>query len=162
MLSLKKLSRASESPSIRDALSGKPDGNNLSAKEQHEIYTANNLADDFTESMFIEKWNNYLSTVESPNLKFTLSTVPEFSPDYKFTLRIENTVQEENIKAIKPELVAFLRKELKNSSIEVISKIVETKGEKMIYSDDEKYADMAKKNPDLVLLRHKFNLDFGD
>lgn len=100
--------------------------------------------------------------VDSPNLKITLSAAPSFSDDYQFILNIENTVQEEMVRTIKPNLVTFLRKELKNSSIDISTRIVEKSGEKMIYSDDEKYAEMVKKNPDLLLLRQKFNLDFGD
>jgi hypothetical protein len=151
-----------DGPSIKDVLSGKMDKSDIAVKEQHEIYLNNHLNENFTEELFAEKWNLFLSKLESPNQKTTLSPAPEFNPDYRFILRVENTVQEEIIRTIKPELVAFLRKELKNSSIEVIAEIREKEGIKFIYSDDEKYQEMAKKNPDLILLRQKFKLDFGD
>jgi hypothetical protein len=91
-----------------------------------------------------------------------LSPPPEFNPGYRFILYVENTVQEEIIKSVKPDLVGFLRTELENSSIEVLTEVKEKAGVKLIYSDDEKYQEMARKNPDLVLLREKFRLDFGD
>jgi len=159
---LRKLSKSVNTPSIKDALSGKMQKNEVSAKQQHEAYTNQDLKENITEDRFKEKWNLFLNKVDSPTLKTTLSLIPEFSSDYKFILKIGNTVQEENIRIIKPELVSFLRNELKNSSIEVVTEIEEKEGEKLIYSDDEKYEEMVKNNPDLSLLRQKFNLDFGD
>ena len=143
-------------------MSGKSKEERDSAKKQHEIYNGPGEANDFTKPEFVEAWNRYLATIDSPNLKTTLSSIPEFDPSYRFVLKIENTVQEDNVRSIKPELVSFLRKELKNSTIEVVTKIVVKKGKPLIYSDDEKYSEMASKNPDLKLLRRKFNLDFGE
>lgn len=159
---LRKLTKSVSSPSVKDALSGKMETSQVSAKEQHEIYHSQDYTEDFTEERFREAWNLFLSKVDSPSMKTTLSTIPEYDLDYNFVLKIDNSVQEENVKSIKPDLVAFLRKELKNSSIEISVEIVESKAKRIIYSDDEKYAEMAKKNPDLALLRQKFNLDFGE
>ncbi len=63
---------------------------------------------------------------------------------------------------IKPELVSWLRKELHNSKISLVTKIAQKKRGRIIYTDEEKYAEMLKKNPNLALLKQKFNLDFGD
>lgn len=120
------------------------------------------MNENFTESDFRQKWEEFIATIDSPNLKITLSKTPEFDAGFKFALNVENTVQEELVKSIKPNLVSFLRKELRNSSIDILTKMVENTGEKIIYSDDEKYAEMVQVNPDLFLLRQKFNLDFGD
>jgi len=75
-------------------------------------------------------------------------------------IRIDNSVQEDLINSIKPELVSWLRKELRNSKIQLITQIDETQKEKIIYTDVEKYMEMLKKNPGLELLKQKFNLDF--
>jgi hypothetical protein len=134
----------------------------ISAKDQHEMFSNSSQVETFTEKEFVEKWNFFLSKVESPNIKTSLSVVTVFNPDYKFDLCVENSVQEDNVRNIKPQLVSFLRKELKNSTIEIGTKIEERKSIRLIYSDDEKYVEMAQQNPALVLLRSKFNLDFGD
>jgi len=94
-------------------------------------------------------------------LKSTLSIVPEIQEEFSLFLEIENTVQEGLIVGIKPELVSFLRKELKNSQISLVTKITKKVRGKIIYSDNEKYDEMVKKNPSLALLRKEFNLDFG-
>jgi hypothetical protein len=151
-----------ESLSIKDVLSGQAEKEVGSIREQHEIYTSSHINENFSERQFIEAWNLFLSRLESPNIKTSLSQVPEFKPDYRFVLIVENTIQEEMIKGIKPELVAFLRKELKNSTIEILTEIKEKEGGRIIYTDDEKYREMLKKNPNLELLRQKFKLDFGD
>ena len=49
---------------------------------------------------------------------------------------------------------------MKNSDIQLITKISETAKDNIIYSDSDKYAEMLKKNPYLDLLKQKFKLDF--
>ena len=66
------------------------------------------------------------------------------------------------INSIKPELVSFLRKELKNSEIEFTTKVTEHVKNKIIYTDKDKFDEMVKKNKSLKLLKQKFNLDFGE
>jgi hypothetical protein len=76
-------------------------------------------------------------------------------------LEIENTIQEDLISSIKPELVSWLRIELKNSLIQLNTVITEKVKGRIIYGDAEKYDELVKKSPALALLRKKFNLDFG-
>ena len=153
-----------KSPSIKDALQGKlPGDDKLSAKEQHEIYTNSRENEDFTELELKEKWMGYVNQLDDkPNLKSTLLKIPKIENGYQLILQIDNSVQENNVKNIQPELVSWLRKELKNSNINLITKIEENKEGRIIYTDDEKYKEMVKKNPSLALFRKKFNLDFGE
>lgn len=97
---------------------------------------------------------------DRPNLKSTLLTVPELKENYQLLLEIENTIQENLIGGIKPDLVAWLRKELHNSEIQLVTKITEKVKGRFIYTDSEKFDEMVKKNPELVLLKQKFKLDF--
>ncbi len=71
-------------------------------------------------------------------------------------------MQENLINSIKPELVSWLRKELKNSSIQLVLQITEKIQSKIIYTDAEKYDELLKKNPKLALLKQKLKLDFGE
>ncbi len=80
--------------------------------------------------------------------------------EYQLVLDIDNSVQDDLINSIKPELVSWLRKELKNSKIQLVTRISETEREKVIYSDSEKYMEMLKKNPKLELLKQRLKLDF--
>jgi hypothetical protein len=155
------MSRQTKGPSIRDALAGKLNEEKLSAKEQHEIYTRVGESNDFTADALKVKWEEFVNRLnDRPNLQSTLSRVPGLEPDFQLVLEIDNSVQDDLINTIKPELVSWLRKELKNSKIHLTTQISETEREKIIYSDSEKYMEMLKKNPKLELLKQKFKLDF--
>jgi hypothetical protein len=155
------LSRHSKGPSIKDALAGKLGEEKLTAKEQHEIYTREGETKDFTAEALKLKWEEFVNRLDDrPNLQSTLSRVPALKQGFQLVLEIDNSVQDDLINTIKPELVSWLRKELKNSKIQLTTSITETEKEKIIYSDSEKYLEMLKKNPQLELLKQKFNLDF--
>jgi hypothetical protein len=155
------LSPHSKGPSIKDALAGKLGEEKLTAKEQHEIYTRKGETKDFTAEALKLKWKEFVNRLgDRPNLQSTLSRVPSLKQDFQLVLEIDNSVQDDLINTIKPELVSWLRKELKNSKIQLTTCITETEKEKIIYSDSEKYLEMLKKNPQLELLKQKFNLDF--
>ncbi len=148
-------------PSIKDALAGNLGEEKLTAKEQHEIYTRAGETKDFTTDILKTKWEEFVLRLnDRPNLQSTLSHVPQLEPNYQLILDIDNSVQDDLINTIKPELVSWLRKELENSKIQLITRITETEKEKIIYSDSEKYMEMLKKNPKLELLKQKFKLDF--
>ena len=157
------MSQRVKGPSIKDALAGKFQEEKISAREQHEIYTKAGESQDFTSEKLKEVWEQFLLKLdERPNLQSTLSKVPELKDDYALVLEIENTVQENLINSIKPELVSWLRKELKNSKINLLLKITEQAREKLIYSDSDKYEEFLKKNPSLAILKQKLKLDFGE
>ncbi len=150
------------SPSIKDALDGKLEDKQLTAKEQHQMYSKDDEKEDFTIEELKLKWEVFLTRLnDRPNLQSTLSNLPELKEEYQLILEIENTVQEDLISTIKPELVSWLRKELKNSKIQLNTVITEKVKGRIIYSDAEKYDELLKENPSLALLRQKLNLDFG-
>ncbi len=127
------------------------------------MFANNNEAEEFTTIDLEEKWKSFLSKLnDRPSLQSTLSYVPEIKEGFELHLEIENTVQEDSINLIKPELVSWLRKELHNSKISLVTKITEKTRGRIIYTDEEKYTEMLKKNPNLAVLKQKFNLDFGN
>ncbi|MCG6186421.1 hypothetical protein [Maribellus maritimus] len=158
----KRASRSMGVPSIKDALEGKFEEDQISAKEQHQIYNQSDEKEYFSEEALQQKWEQFTARFDDrPNLKSTLSRLPQIQENYRLLLEIENTVQENLINSIKPELVSWLRKELKNSHIHLVTKITETIKGRIIYTDSEKFDEMVKKNPQLAVLKQKFNLDFG-
>ena len=125
------------------------------------MYTNSNEKEDFSEAELKQKWELFLQGLnDRPHLKSTLSAMPKIEADYKLVLEIENSVQDDQVNSIRPELVSWLRKELKNSSIQVTTKITAKTNGRIIYTDGEKYEAMVKKNPQLALLRKTFGLDF--
>ena len=109
----------------------------------------------------MQKWAEYLESLnDRPNLKASLNRQPMWTPDGKLVLKIDNLVQEELIRDEKPRLVAWLKRELRNGSLELNTVMVSEPARKMIYTDGEKLEEMVRKNPTLALLKQKFNLDF--
>ena len=160
---IKRTSVTRTTPSIKKALRGEfeDDSKKLSAKEQHEIYSKEGEEEVFTEEQLAEKWNEFLMRLDDrPSIKTTLSNVPKLKEDFILLLEIDNRIQDDLLIDVRPELVSFLRKELRNSRINLKTVITEVIREKVIYSDVEKYQEMASKNPSLALLKQKLNLDF--
>lgn len=158
---VKKFLRDKEAPSIKDALAGKLQNDIISPAEQHISYSDKGDRNVFTQEELKKKWDEFVQKLgERPNLQSTLSKVPSVGDNFKLFLEVDNSVQQDLINSIKPELVAWLRKELNNSQIKLKIVIAEQEQEKIIYSDRDKYIEMVRKNPKLELLKKKFNLDF--
>ena len=133
----------------------------LLAKEQHQIYNRADKSEHFSIDDLKEKWELFLTRLtERPSIKSSLSNLPQLTDDYKLILEINNRIQEDLINSVKPELLSWLRTELKNSKIELTTKITETVKGKIIYTDSEKFDEMVKRNPHLAVLKQKFNLSF--
>jgi hypothetical protein len=158
---VRRLTGKIKGPSIKDALAGKLGEEQLSSREQHEMFTRTGETRDFTAEELKQKWDEFVRRLKDrPNLQSTLSRVPSVKEGYRLVLTIDNSVQDDLINHIKPELISWLRNELRNSKILLTTQIDETEKEKIIYTDAEKYVEMVKKNPRLELLKKKFKLDF--
>lgn len=149
------------SPSIKDALAGRMGEDKLTSKQQHEVFHGVGEVNDFTAESMEVKWKEFVARLhDRPNLQSTLSRVPRLEEGYRLVLDIDNSVQDDLIASIKPELISWLRTELKNSKVELATAITKTLKGKIIYTDSEKYLEMLKKNPKLEILKDRFKLDF--
>lgn len=155
---------SSFTPSIKDALAGNNSGKNVVEENQDSTYNEyEKFAEPFTIGQLTIKWNDFLDQIaDRPNLRSTLSTVPELTKGNKLVLKIGNSLQEEDVRLIKPDLISWLRKELRNSGIELTTRLEKIESERTFYSDSEKLQIMIQKNPELVELKKIFNLDFKD
>jgi hypothetical protein len=151
-------------PSIKAALSGKEiTGNNISVQEQFEIFSRSKENEVFTEEMLLTKWAVLLETLsDRPNLKSTINRIPQLTDNNIISLKIDNLVQEELIRNNKPQLVAWLRKELRNSTIDLVTEFTNEPAKRIIYTDDEKFEEMIRKNSALSHLKELFHLDFDN
>lgn len=154
---------SSLTPSIKDALAGKTNEKTLVDEVvQSTISDYEEYYEPFTKEQFELKWKEFLGLIsDRPNLIATLSNIPELSDGNKLLLKIGNSVQEEEVRIIKPELVGFLRRELKNSGIEMNTVMERVETERTHYNDSEKLQILMQKNPELFELKQKFNLDFN-
>ena len=153
-------------PSIKDAISGKfgQEVHADDAREKMKYYSGEELHEPFSKETFEQKWTEYLERLnDRPNLKATLARIPQIFDSCKLKLQIDNDIQDTEISRIKPELVSWLRKELRNTGLELITEIGETEGSSSRpQTETERLQEMMKKNPNVHLLKQTFNLDFGE
>jgi hypothetical protein len=155
---------SSFTPSIKDALAGNNQEKNDQVEDKNQNYSEYQAYNEpFTAEQLADKWKEFLSQlVDRPNLRSTLTNVPEITDGNKLLLKVGNSIQEMEIRLVKPELVSWLRKGLRNSGIEMTTQLEKVESERMIFSDSEKMQMMMQKNPLLYELKQKFNLDFKD
>ncbi len=146
-------------PSLRDI--NKPDE---AAKVEEDPYIKGNDKEDFTFDDFLKLWNTHAATIKADGRMslFTIfiSEVPKMLAPYRFEIVVENKVQENLFKTEKPALLNFLRSSLKNFTLDVNARVDEQVVVKRPYTSQEKFQHMAAKNPELLELKKKFNLDF--
>ncbi|MDP2860225.1 MAG: hypothetical protein Q8N98_00765, partial [bacterium] len=97
---------------------------------------------------------------DQPRLYSTLTTqIPDLSPDKKIVLNLNNPLQEKAIRSIQTELLQFLRARSGHGDLEMQTAVPEEHAEKKLYTQEEKYQHLQKKNPDLDLFRQSLNLE---
>ena len=133
-------------------------------KEEDDPYLKGNDKEAFTFNDFLELWNIHAATIKAEGKMslFTIfiSEVPKQLGPYLFEIVVENKVQENLFKTEKPNLLNFLRTKLKNFSLDVNVRVDEREVVKRPYTSQEKFQYMAAKNPELIELKKRFNLDF--
>lgn len=146
-------------PSLRDI--NKPDE---AAPVEDDPYLKGNDKEDFTFDDFLKLWNAHAATIKADGKMslFTIfiSEVPKMLAPHQFEIVVENKVQENLFKTEKPALLNFLRTSLKNFTLDVNARVDEQVVVKRPYTSQEKFQHMAAKNPELLELKKKFNLDF--
>jgi len=118
----------------------------------------------FLQEDLIVVWNKYITHVTNEKRMQLATSLKVNQPLLKDGFLIEHAVtnkaQEDEFKNNKIELLAFLRKELQNSLIELEVKIGEEDiAPKKAYTNKEKFKQMAAKNPALEELRKQLDLD---
>lgn len=109
-------------------------------------------------------WRKYAYKMrdEGQDTLFTALTSrdPILKEDTTVVHYVDNDVQLRFLKTNETQLTGYLRKTLKNWSIQVIiEEGAEENGTKQLYSGKEKFENMADRNPHLKTLRQKFKLD---
>ena len=75
-------------------------------------------------------------------------------------MSLQNSLQEQAINEVKDGFINYLRKQLRNGKIDVVTKIDATKGSAVIYTDTDKYNYLNQQTPNLEVFKKDLNLDF--
>lgn len=135
------------------------------AQEEEDPYLKGTDKEAFTIDRFLQLWTNHGAKLKADGKPATLYTIftsvtPIVLSPEAFEVPVANKVQELAFRDERPYLLNFLRTTLKNFSIEVNAKVDEQTVARRPYTAMEKFQYLAAKNPQLIELKNKFNLDF--
>lgn len=147
--------------SLKETTSSKEKGETA---ENGEEKLADRPADAFTPEAFEGAWNEMAERFRSQGKESLYSTLHRKLPpieDQTIVLEIYNSVQEKEIDESRGDILEMLREKLNNYSLLLETRRVEEKDEDVtLYTDRDKFAKMAEKNPSLLTLKNKLDLDF--
>lgn len=131
---------------------------------EEDPYIKGTDKESYTEDQFLKTWSDFAAKLKADGKKNLLtiftSSAPKLLAPNSYEIVVENKVQENLFRDERPNLHNFLRAALKNYDIEVAVRVDEKAVVKRPYTSSEKFQHMAAKNPALVDLKNKFNLDF--
>jgi DNA polymerase-3 subunit gamma/tau len=112
-------------------------------------------------------WKEYASSLEKskPRIFSTLSSnQPVVGEDGLVRVYLNSEAQRDNFnKNIKSDLLRYIKSHAGISRVEIIAEVSESEDNgKKIYTEQDKLDFLIKKNPELGMLKSRFNLDFDD
>lgn len=130
------------------------EGSNL-ANMPHEPYTFDDLK---------MVWRRFAFEAKNEGKETFYSALTRRQPlvksENEYVMEVDNQVQINIIDPMLSDLVNFLRKSLKNYSIHVSVELTKNPEEEVKFlTGKEKFASMARKNPNLHTFKTIFNLD---
>jgi DNA polymerase III subunit gamma/tau len=132
--------------------------------EEDDPYIKGDAKDDYTGEQFSKCWSDFAAMLKADGKKNALTIFitnpPKATGANSYEVIVENKMQESTFREERPNLLNYLRTTLRNFNIEVSVRIDEKAVVKRPYTASEKFQHMAAKNPALVDLKNKFNLDF--
>jgi len=119
------------------------------------------LTESFTPLELLNKWKSYSeSLVEEHHLKNTMMyCLPDLMNRDTFEVVVNNPVQEQRLKDNASNILSFLRKELKNTSIQMNVRVTIDNEKKLGFTSLEKFNLMIEQNDSLKKLKDEFGLE---
>ncbi len=148
-----KIPSLKEMPKTREAL-----------MEEDDPYLKGDAKDEYTPDQFAKAWSDFAALLKADGKKNALTVFTADPPvllgPHTYEVIVGTKVQETTFRDERPNLLNFIRQALRNFNIDVSVRIDEKTAVKRPYTAVEKFQHMAAKNPALVDLKNKFNLDF--
>lgn len=119
----------------------------------NEKYTAKSVIAKLKEYALVRK--------KSDRIRLAIANcTSELQDSGKLIIRVSNQIQLDDIAGVKNEMVNYLKRELRNSTLDFTIEITRGSTSKRLYTDTDKFNYLCKKNPVLEQLKQKFSLDF--
>ena len=119
---------------------------------------------EFSQEDLNEKWVQYSNEKENVGKHNLLSVLRDkkaiLKENFNVCITLDNKVQEEVLNDEKSKLLGYLKTQLENNSISLTVDVTPLKELEMkAYTSEDKFKKMVKKNPDLLNLKDKFDLE---
>lgn len=127
-------------------------------QEQGQIKTAEDAP--FSADELVRCWDAFANTVgEKVYLKNTMyNCKPVLLADCKFEVVVHNPGQQDELAANSLDILNFIRYNLKNSRIQMSTRISEANEKHLAYTSTEKYRLLMEVNPVIARLKEEFDL----
>lgn len=147
-------------PSLKDI--GKFDS--TAKADEDDPYIKGTDKQAFTLDSFMKLWTTYANQAKADG-KATLHGIltahePKQISPFEFEVTLHNKSQELSLRDEKPDLLNYLRVQLKNFELNIHPVINEQVVSKRPYTSSERFQYLAAKNPELIELKKMFNLEF--
>ena len=121
--------------------------------------------EELSQSGLEKAWQEFADTYkEKPRIyNMLLSRKPVLDEDAQVKFYLENALQKAQLERIYNELLFHLKKVMGNNNIQIQPELIQEDKDnesKKLYTDEEKYSYLEKKNKNLRKLRQDFDLDF--
>ena len=116
----------------------------------------------FDQENLVECWGIVAESMVNRNVVYALLNQinPILEEDFNIRVSVGNRVQSGYLEEVRDELISSLRKELKNDSLGINIHVEDSASNaKIVYTAEERYNFLLKKNPQLDEFRKEFQLD---
>ena len=127
-------------------------------------YIDGNDKEPFSFEQLLELWNLYAHKAKDEgkiNVFTLLTSNDPILENEEITILIENKIQESILQDEQVYFLNFLRAQLKNFNLNIVTRKVERQLKNRLYTSIEKYQYLVQKNPQLEEMRKQFNLDIN-
>jgi len=144
--------------SIKDFNKKKEEDNNTQVSQED---LSNLPEDDFKQEKLDEVWTSYLHSLKSSLPGFSsalLKYKPVLKEDFVIEFNIDNKIIANDHINI-ADMQGHLKEQLNNFKISLKPVVVDKKEQQTAYTDKEKFEQMAEKNPEILNLKNKLDLE---
>lgn len=107
----------------------------------------------------IVKFANLKNEAGARQLFATLSTAVIQLQDMTIGVEVHNEAQREKLNEIKQDMLDFIRKDLSNNGVLIDIRVMQHHQETKAYKPTDKFKMLAEKNPALLELKKRFDLE---
>ncbi len=135
----------------------------LAKKEGEQKKMAEEMSEKFNETQLHAAWDEHIHRLKNKGEKIVASIMETDMPSLKnetvICLELPAETMKKDLERHQGPLMAFLKKKLKNTFINLEIEVNETVAKKYAFTNAEKYNKLKEKNPLIEKLRTTFDLD---